>query len=76
MRVAKWGNSLALRLPAALVHALELKDGDRIKVHVLGSREFGIARDDSQQQALEKLRNLKWKLPPGFVFDRDEAHER
>jgi antitoxin MazE len=28
MQVAKWGNSLALRLPAAIVEALSLKEGD------------------------------------------------
>ena len=30
MQVSKWGNSLAVRLPAAVVEALELKDGDQI----------------------------------------------
>lgn len=30
MRVAKWGNSLAVRLPAELVRELGLKEGDRI----------------------------------------------
>jgi hypothetical protein len=28
MQVSKWGNSLAVRLPAALVKTLELKQGD------------------------------------------------
>jgi antitoxin MazE len=31
MRVAKWGNSLAVRLPDAVVKALKLKSGDEIK---------------------------------------------
>ena len=30
MQVAKWGNSLAIRLPAAVVEALKLKEGDEI----------------------------------------------
>ena len=30
MQVAKWGNSLAIRLPSALVEALNLKAGDDI----------------------------------------------
>jgi antitoxin MazE len=30
MHVAKWGNSLAVRLPAAVVEALQLKEGDVI----------------------------------------------
>jgi len=43
MQVAKWGNSLAVRLPAAVVEALELKEGDEIEIHGAGKREFGIA---------------------------------
>jgi antitoxin MazE len=30
LRVAKWGNSLAVRLPAELVRELDLKEGDQI----------------------------------------------
>ena len=28
MQVGRWGNSLAIRLPAAMVEALDLKEGD------------------------------------------------
>ena len=38
MHVAKWGNSLAIRLPAAVVEALELKDGDQIEIRVADAR--------------------------------------
>ena len=34
MQVAKWGNSLAVRLPASVVEALDLKPGDDIQIHV------------------------------------------
>jgi antitoxin MazE len=34
VQVAKWGNSLAIRLPAAVVEALELKAGDDIEIHI------------------------------------------
>jgi antitoxin MazE len=34
MQVAKWGNSLAVRLPASVVQALDLKEGDEIDLHV------------------------------------------
>ena len=33
MQVAKWGNSLAIPLPATVVEALGLKEGDEIEVH-------------------------------------------
>ena len=37
MQVAKWGNSLAIRLPAAVVQALELQAGDEVEIHVEGA---------------------------------------
>ena len=48
MQVSKWGNSLAIRLPATVVEALGLKEGDEIEVHVVGERAFGIDRDQSR----------------------------
>ena len=76
MQVSKWGNSLAVRLPVAVVEALELKDGDQIEVRVAGTREFEIDRDPTRERALERLRKMRWKLPAGFKFDRVEANER
>lgn len=44
MRVAKWGNSLAIRLPAAVVDALQLKAGDEIEIQVAGARAFEVRK--------------------------------
>jgi antitoxin MazE len=76
MRVAKWGNSLAVRLPDAVVKALKLKTGDEIEIVVSGARRFEIGRDRSREKALERLRTLKKPLPKGFRFNRDEANAR
>jgi antitoxin MazE len=76
MQVSKWGNSLAIRLPAAVVEALDLKEGDDIEVQIADARTFAVSRDRSRQRALENLRKLSRPLPPGFVFDREEANER
>ena len=76
MQVAKWGNSLAVRLPAAVVEALELKEGDQIEIRVADSRRFEIARDRSAEKALERIRKLRRRLPPGFQFDRLDANAR
>lgn len=76
MRVAKWGNSLAVRLPAVVTEALELKEGDDIEICIAGNREFDIRRDQSRQRALERLRKLRRPIPPGFKFDREEANAR
>lgn len=76
MQVGKWGNSLAVRLPAAVVDALQLKEGDEIEVEVADPRTFRVNRDITRDDALEVLRALGWQLPPGFRFSRDEANER
>jgi antitoxin MazE len=76
MRVSKWGNSLAIRLPAMVVEALELKDGDQIEISIAGARTFEVRRDRSKEKAIERLRRLRRPLPAGFVFDRTAAHER
>lgn len=76
MQVAKWGNSLAVRIPAVVVEALELKEGDQITIHVAGKREFEVERDRRRQKALEGLRKLRRPFPPDFKFDREEANAR
>jgi antitoxin MazE len=74
MQVAKWGNSLAIRLPAAVVEALRLKEGDEIDIHIAGARDFGVARKPSRQDLLNRLRAYRGRLPRDFKFDRDEAN--
>ena len=76
MRVAKWGNSLAVRLPALVVEALKLKEGDDIEIHVAGARAFEVSKAASAREVLARLRKYRGKLPPDFKFDRVEANER
>lgn len=76
MQVSKWGNSLAVRLPKAVVEALKLKEGDDVEITIAGSRHFEVAHDRRREEALKRLRALQRPLPSGFTFDREEAHER
>src|SRR6266853_1666495 len=76
MQVSKWGNSLAVRLPAVVVEALDLKVGDEIEISIAGKRDFKVARDRSKERALEQLRQMKWSFPPDFKFNREEISER
>ena len=76
MQVSKWGNSLAIRLPAAIVEVLELKEGDEVDVQVAGQRAFNIDVDRTRERALERIKALRKPLPPGWKFDRDEANAR
>jgi antitoxin MazE len=76
MQIAKWGNSLAVRLPAAVVEALKLREGEQIKIYVADARRFGIARKPGREDLLERLRAFRGRLPPDFRFERDEANAR
>ena len=76
MQIAKWGNSLAVRLPKSVVEALGLKAGDDIEVRIVGDRTFEIGRDKTRANALASIRRLRRPLPAGWRFDREEANER
>jgi antitoxin MazE len=75
MKVSKWGNSLAVRLPATIIQMLNLKEGDEIEISVAGERYIKVAKDRSREKALEAIRRLARPLPAGFRFDREEANQ-
>jgi antitoxin MazE len=77
MLVSKWGNSLAVRLPKALVDRLGLKEGDDL--NVVAAEGGTIAVETAEQRrgrALANMAKRHWKRPAGYRFDRDEANER
>lgn len=76
MKVAKWGSSLAVRLPAAVVQALRLKEGDEIEIQFAGARKFAVARKPGRQDLLNKLRAYRGRLPRELKLDREEANAR
>jgi antitoxin MazE len=76
MHVSKWGNSLAIRLPAAVVELLQLKEGDEIEITVTDSRRFNVSRKALRTDFLKRLREFRERLPAGFKFARDEANAR
>ena len=76
MHIAKWGNSLAVRLPSAVVEILGLKEGDDIEIEVAGARVFEVRKKPEARELLARLRKYRGRLPADFKFDRIEAHER
>lgn len=76
MQVAKWGNSLAVRLPAALVQALDLKEGDEIALHAVNATTFEVSKKAEVKDLLARLRQFRGRLPADFHFDRLEAAEQ
>jgi antitoxin MazE len=77
MQVSKWGNSLAVRLPKALVDELGLKEGDELNLVAARNGTLEVeTKEDQRKAALERMAARNWTLPPDYQFDRDEANER
>lgn len=77
MQVAKWGNSLAIRLPAAVVKALNLNEGDEIEVSVSDNADaMKVRRKGTFEDYLTLFDEFRGGLPDDFKFDRDEANAR
>ena len=75
MNVAKWGNSLAVRLPAELVRELGLREGDQIDL-VKDDGAVKVRRQPRADEVLDGLRRFRGKLPAAQRLSRDDEHER
>lgn len=77
MKVSKWGNSLAIRIPADVAATLGFAEGDQIKIEsvdgkLIAEREKTV---EEMWERFEEIRN-KVKWPADYKFDRDEANSR
>ena len=70
------GNSLAVRLPSAVVEAIKVREGDEIEIRVDDERVFAVNRVPNSAELLARLRSLRGRLPEGWRFDRDDAQAR
>jgi antitoxin MazE len=77
MKVARWGNSLAIRIPAHVASALSLKAGDEVEIAIESGRKLIVGRNRDGEEAVDRLRRLAedLKLPPGWKFNREEVYE-
>lgn len=75
MQVAKWGNSLAVRLPKEVVEALGLKEGDAVEIRVAGPRSFEVASAPTLEEIVARLRRFRGRVPADYQFDRRDAYE-
>ncbi len=76
MKFAKWGNSIAIRIPAEVVANLGISPNDEAQFKVTGEFSFEITRDRKRQEAIEKLRKLRFVVPDDYVFNRNEIYDR
>lgn len=81
MQVSRWGNSLAVRLPAKLVAELGLKEGDDVDLRPVKRNEcertvLEVEKKPSVDELYDRLRKFEGRMPVDFKFDREEAHRR
>ena len=76
MRVSKWGNSLAVRIPADIAEKLSLREGDEIRMLHFSGSEYLVKRQMTRQEAIDAIRKAGSPLPKGFRFNRLEIHDR
>ncbi len=76
MLVSRWGNSLGVRLPRALVNDLGIKPGDELDVVAAAPTRIVVAKDERRAHAVDRMRARALPWPEGYAFDRDEANTR
>ena len=77
MQVAKWGNSLAVRIPADVARTLGLAEGDEVQLRALDAGELAVVTERQRREELiARVRKAAMPLPADYKFDRDEANAR
>jgi antitoxin MazE len=81
MRISKFGDCLAVVLPAEAVAAMDAKEGDEVSViPVANGRKLEVvwerAPEMSKEEFLANVRRFRGAFPPGFKFDREDANAR
>ena len=75
MKIVKWGNSLAVRIPANVANSLELNAGDEIEI-VASAVGFEAIKNERKSKALKTIARFQGRLPKDLTFDQDELSGR
>ncbi len=76
MLISKWGDSLGVRLPRALVDDLGLRPGDDLEIVAATTTRLEVRKDARRTDAVARMRARGLRFPAGYAFDRDEANAR
>jgi antitoxin MazE len=77
VKVAKWGNSLAVRLPKETAEALGVSEGDDIAFEHTPEGDVKVRKQLSIGERIDQLlEKYPARLPADFKFDRQEANRR
>jgi antitoxin MazE len=81
MKVFKWGNSLAVRLPVALIQELGISAGDEIELLPSSNRtqqslNAAVKQQPTKLTQLLVARKYRKAWPANFSFDREDVSLR
>ena len=80
MQIAKWGNSLAVRIPADVARELDLKEGDEVTLRALDDGALAVITEQQRRsEAVARIREMASRfghLPEDYKFDREWANSR
>ena len=78
LQINRWGNSLAMRLPAGLAKELDLHEGSSLSAQELGQRLLAIGSTVSQQQLdarkkiIARIQEMHKSMPITQPVSKDE----
>ena len=78
LTVGKWGNSLALRLPAGIARQLGLQEGSRVQAEVTDTGELLLTPPEpirparTRDELMQQLRKLHAEMPVTQPVERQE----
>lgn len=75
LQIGKWGNSLAVRLPNALVRQLRVQEGSVLHTEVLGAQTLGISASSpapTRRELVAQLRVMQAAMPPTRPVTKEE----
>jgi antitoxin MazE len=77
MKVSKWGNSLAIRIPADVAERLGFAEGDQVKIEAKEGKLVA-EREKTIEEMWARFEEIRKKIqwPADYKFDRDEANSR
>jgi antitoxin MazE len=80
MKVSKWGNSLAIRIPVEMAEKLGIKEGDELieQPGFAEEKQVLLTRKKTREEMWARLNEIRKtvKWPADYKFDRDEANSR
>jgi antitoxin MazE len=77
MKISKWGNSLAIRIPADVAATLGFSEGDQVKIESIDGKLVA-EREKTLEEMWARFEEIRKtiKVPADYKFDREEANSR